>query len=300
MKQLLSSLISILASTLSVCAAETPAGSSGQFAKVNGIRMHYLKMGEGPLVVLLHGWPETSYEWRHVIPQLAKGFTVAAPDLRGTGETERTQTGYDKRTIAEDTAALIRHLGFSKAAVVGHDMGGKAAYVLALLHPEMVEKLVMVDCSPPGSENMDSANGGLWHYGFHMAADFPEMLTQGREREYISAQVAHGLHSKDAISATDIAEYVRHYSSPGGMTAGFNYYRTLLEDGKFVTSLPSRKFAMPVLTVGGRYSGADKLYKRLLPEASDLTGIVAEKSGHFIPEEEPEFFIEQVESFLKR
>ena len=300
MKYLLICQLFLFPSTSVLCAAELPKGATSNFAEVNGIRVHYVKMGEGPLMVLLHGWPQTSHEWRHVMPPFAKSFTVVAPDLRGTGETQRTETGYDKRTIAEDTAALIRHLGFDKAVVVGHDMGGKAAYVLSLLHPQLVEKLVMVDCSPPGSENMDSAKGGLWHYGFHMAADFPEMLTRGREREYIAAQIAHGLHAKKAITEADIEEYARHYSSPGGMTAGFNYYRTLLEDGKLVASLPARKLSMPVLAVGGRYSGADKLYKRLLPEASNLTGVVAEESGHFVPEEEPEFFVEQVEKFFRK
>ena len=102
---------------------------------------------------------------------------------------EHAKDGYDKKNIAEDVAALIRHLGASKATVVGHDMGGKAAYLLGLFHPELVEKLVLVDCMPPGSENMDPSKGGMWHYAFHASKDFPEMLTAGREREYIKSQI---------------------------------------------------------------------------------------------------------------
>lgn len=300
MKTLFVILCVALSLPISAFSTEPPTGATSDFADLNGIRVHYVKMGVGPLVVLLHGWPETWYEWRYVMPRLAERFTVIAPDLRGTGESEKTAAGYDKRTIAEDVAALIRHVGTGKAVVVGHDMGGKAAYVLGLLHPDLVEKLVLVDCSPPGKENMDSAKGGSWHYGFHMAAEFPEMLTQGREREYLAAQIQHGLHRKDAISETDVTEYVRYYAMPGGMTAGFNYYRALLEDARFVASLPEPKFAMPVLTIGGRYSSADRLHQIMLPQAADLTGVVAEGSGHFVAEEEPVFFVEQLKRFLAK
>ena len=189
--------------------------------------MHYVAAGSGPVLVLLHGWPETWYSWHGVMPRLAKRFTVVAPDLRGVGLTERTPDGYDKKTVAADIAALIEHLGGGKVCVAGHDMGGKAAYVLAHTRPELLSKLVLVDCLLPGTENMDPAKGGAWHYGFHMAAEFPEMLTVGREREYIAAQIRTWSHRKDAISAATIDEYARHYAAPGGMTAGFNYYRAL-------------------------------------------------------------------------
>ncbi len=106
-------------------AADLPKGAESQFAQVNGIRMHYVKMGEGPLLILLHGWPQTWYEWHKVMPALASKFTVVAPDLRGLGLSEKTQTGYDKHTIANDVAALIKHLGERSAIVVGHDMGEK-------------------------------------------------------------------------------------------------------------------------------------------------------------------------------
>ena len=284
---------------LSSKAADLPKGAESQFAQVNGIRLHYVKMGEGPLLILLHGWPQTCYEWRKVMPTLASKFTVVAPDLRGLGLSEKTQTGYDKHTIANDVAALIKHLGERSAIVVGHDMGGKVAYVLSLLYPELVTKLIMVDCMPPGIENMDPSKGGMWHYGFHMAAEFPEMLTKGREREYISAQMTQWLHQKDAITQDARAEYAKHYASPGGMTAGFNYYRTLLDDAKFLAAYADRKVAMPVLTIAGRYGVSDNLFKAMAPKADNLKGVIAEESGHFVPEEEPVFLTEQILNFAQ-
>ena len=284
---------------LSSKAADLPKGAESYFAQVNGIRLHYVKMGEGPLLILLHGWPETWYEWHKVMPALASKFTVVAPDLRGLGLSEKTQSGYDKHTIANDVAALIKYLGERSAIVVGHDMGGKVAYVLGLLHPELVTKLILVDCMPPGTENMDPAKGGMWHYGFHMAAEFPEMLTKGREREYISAQMTCWLHQKDAITQDAIDEYAKYYASPGGMTAGFNYYRALPGDAKFLADYGDRKFAMPVLTVAGRYGVSDNLFTAMMSKADNLKGVIAEESGHFVAEEAPEFLTEQIINFAQ-
>jgi pimeloyl-ACP methyl ester carboxylesterase len=275
-----------------------PAGFTSKFASANGIRMHYVMGGAGPAVVLLHGWPETWYSWHGVMPRLAKQFTVVTPDLRGVGLTERTADGYDKKTISEDIAALIRHLGEVKVNVVGHDMGGKAAYVLAHTRPELLSKLVLVDCFPPGAENMDVAKGGAWHYGFHIAAEFPEMLTAGREKEYIAAQVKAWSHSKDAISDATISEYARHYATPGGMTAGFNYYRALRTDIPYVQTFERRKIEVPVLTIGGRYGVGDKLHAAIAKEADNLQGVIAENTGHFVAEEDPDFFCAQLERFL--
>lgn len=279
-------------------AGTAPAGLRSCFAEVNGVRLHYVALGSGPIVILLHGWPQTSLAWHGVMPRLAEQFTVVAPDLRGTGLSERTKEGYDKRTIAEDIRALIAHTGAPAAHVIGHDMGGKAAYVLAHLYPEVVSKLILVDCLLPGTENMDALRGGAWHYGFHMAPKVPEMLTQGRERDYIRSQIKAWSHKKDAISETSITEYARHYAEPGGMTAGFNYYRALREDVPFAATLRDRKLSMPVLAITGRFGVGDKLAASLRAEAGNLTSVVAEDSGHFVAEEVPGIFCETVKRFL--
>jgi pimeloyl-ACP methyl ester carboxylesterase len=194
---------------------------------------------------------------------------------------------------------LILHAGAKHAHVVGHDMGGKVAYELAHLYPDAVSKLVLVDCLLPGTENMDVLRGGAWHYGFHMAPDVPEMLTEGRERDYIRAQIRAWSRRKDAISEDAIAEYAQHYASPGGMTAGFNYYRALREDAPLVARLQRRKLSTPVMTIAGLYGVGDKLAAALRTEAEDLTSVVAENSGHFVAEEEPELLCERLESFFQ-
>ena len=276
-----------------------PAKSSSHFVTVNGVRLHYIEAGSGPLVILLHGWPETSYSWRNTISVLSKNYHVVAPDLRGLGQSEHTQSGYDKKTIATDIKVLVEYLGEKQAIIIGHDMGGKAAYVMAHLYPQMVSKLVLVDCFIPGTENADALHGGSWHYGFHMAKDFPEILTKDREKEYITAMIKLISYKKDAISEETIDEYVKHYSTPGGMTAGFNYYRALKEDAALVETFKGEKLTMPVLAITGTHSAGDKLSKALASKTLSLQSIIVEDSGHFVAEESPEEFNSSVMNFLK-
>ena len=167
--------------------------------------------------------------------------------------------------------------------------------MLAHLKPAAVSKLALVDCSPPGMENMDVAHNGLWHYGFHMAPDFPEMMTRGREREYITAQIRHMAYRKDAISDATIAEYTRHYARPGGMTAGFNYYRTLPADA---ASFHDQKLAMPVLTIAGKYSAGTGMHPKIQSQAIDSVGVTVDECGHFVAEEQPEKFCQHLEHFF--
>jgi pimeloyl-ACP methyl ester carboxylesterase len=279
-------------------AAHMPSGATSHYANVNGTRLHYLEMGKGPLVILMHGWPQTSYAWHETMAGLSDRFRVIAPDMRGTGLSTREKSGYDKKNIAKDIASLIDHLGEKNAIIVGHDMGGKAAYVMAHLYPEAVNKLVLVDCLLPGTENTDALRGGAWHYGFHMAEGVPEMLTMGRERDYIRTQIKAWSYNKDAISEDSISEYARHYAAPGGMTPGFNYYRALKEDAALAATFEDKKLLMPVLAIAGRHSANDRLAKALEPKTDNLKSVIIEDSGHFVAEEAPEAFIKNLRDFL--
>ena len=162
------------------------------YADLGNVVLHYVMAGEGEPVVLLHGWPQTWYEWRKVIPELAKSYRVIAPDMRGAGDSSRPLDGYDTHTVGNDIYKLMTEkLGHAKFILVGHDWGGPAAYAVAAAHPEAVRKLAIVDVVIPASGEDaaggdDGGGGRLWRHPFHRLPDLPEALTQGRERIYLS------------------------------------------------------------------------------------------------------------------
>lgn len=272
-------------------------------ASVNNVRLHYVMGGSGEPVVLLHGWPMTWYEWHRVMPKLAKHYTAIAPDLRGMGDSEKPKDGYEKRNVAEDIYQLVQQLGYKQINLVGHDIGGMVAYAYAAAYPQTVRRLVMMECLLPGfglEEAMDVARGGYWHFGFHMQSDIAELLVQGKEREYFSSYHYKGLaYNPDVIPEEDIDLYVRAYSAPGGLRGGFEHYRTLLKDGQYNRESVKTKLPMPVLTMGGEFNVGDRLYKSVVDLAENVRNIIAPHCGHWIVEEQPEFFIAEILNFLR-
>ncbi len=267
------------------------------YAEVGDVILHYVKAGKGPPVVLLHGWPQTWYAWRHTIPALAKNYTVIAPDLRGLGDSSRPLSGYDKRTLAKDIWRLISEtLGFKTFLLVGHDWGGPTAYALAADHPEAVEKLVIIDVTIPGDGGDFSQGGRRWHHQFHITPDLPEALTQGRERIYLQWFYQTFAYHPGAISDSDIDEFVRTYGQPGAMRAGFALYRTMADDAAVNAAQLATGFRlpMPVLAIGGAHSYPHARGRGREPEeslkrcATHVRGAVVDGSGHFVPEEQPE------------
>ena len=268
---------------------------------LEGVRLHYVTAGSGDAVVLLHGWPQTWYEWRRIMPALAARYTVIAPDMRGLGDSSRPLTGYDKRTIANDIYQLVRKLGFGKIFLVGHDWGGPVAYAYACAHPDDVRKLVILDVTIPGESweriPQVTRRGGVWHLAFHNVRDLPEALIAGRERTYLSWFYRSG-YDPSAINEGDIDEYTRCYSAPGAMRAGFEYYRAIFTDIDHNKENAKTKLKMPVLAFGGEV-GFHKLPLRSMQElAENVRGGVIERCGHWIAEERPEFLSDQLLAFF--
>ena len=202
-------------------------------AQVNGIRLHYVLEGQGPLVVLLHGWPQTWYCWRKVIAPLADGHTVLVPDLRGYGQSDKPPAGYDKRTMAEDVRALAGHLGHSRIALLaGHDRGARVAHRYALDHPGEVERLAVLDVVPT-REMFARADAtvarGYWHWLFHLQPDLPELLVGPNIEAYLRWFFERWTANRPAVEEA-VPEYVRAFSAPGALRAGFDDYRATFPD----------------------------------------------------------------------
>lgn len=258
---------------------------------VNGIKLHYVIGGHGAPVILLHGYPQTSYAWRKVMPKLTNHYTVIAPDLRGLGDSDKPVSGFDKRTIATDIHQLIQSLGFSTIFLVGHDYGGSIAYAFAAEYPTLVHRLVVIECAPAGLGETNSiplvAGGGMWHRAFHLVPDLPEALVAGRERLYLSWFYHHYSRQRRAISANDIDEYVRTYSLPGAMRSGFEYYRAYFEDTALGNEYCKTKLTMPILAIGADSVFADAVQQCMERAAVNVQGVIIESCGHFVPEEQP-------------
>jgi pimeloyl-ACP methyl ester carboxylesterase len=276
---------------------------SHNVASINGIQLHYVIGGQGDPVVLLHGWPETWYAWHKVMPALAKNYTVIAPDLRGLGDSSKPLTGYDGKTLAEDIHQLVTQLGFKTLFLVGHDIGTQVAYSYAAAHPTEVKKLVVMELTIPGFA--PAGRMPLWWVIFHQTPGVPETLVEGREQEYLSWFFQNLPFNPAAITQTDINEYVRHYSAPGGMSAGFEHYRAFPHDAIQNQNYSKTKLTMPVLALGGGYIptfGGNITMPTIIygmeQLAQNVTGITVPNSGHFIPDEQPKFLVEQLTKFF--
>lgn len=270
-------------------------------ADLGDVRLHYVTAGEGPAVVLLHGWPQTWYMWRDIIRGLAPKYRVIAPDLRGLGDSSRPESGYDKKTIANDVWRLAHEvLGEQRLLVVGHDWGGPVAFALAAQHRDAVRRVAIFDVPVPGDGTPVMFNN-RWHHGLHKEEGFVEELTAGREDVYLRFFYRTWGARPDAISEEAQREYVRAYKQPGAMTAGFKFYRATPQDIEDNEAFVARgKLQMPVLCYGGadgrgRGMAAMESWQRV---AANVRGGVADGCGHWIPEERPEWAVEQLLAFF--
>ena len=275
-----------------------------QFATVNGIKLHYVTCGSGPAVILLHGWPFTWLEWKPVMVLLAKaGYTAIAPDLRGMGDSEITEGGYSKINVAEDIHQLVQQLGLKKIRMVAIDIGMMVAYPYVVKHQDEVEKLVLGESLLPGfglEELMNPATGGYWHFGFHAQAGLAAMLLEGKEAAYLNPM--YNLMSPGGHISSEIrTEYIRQYSKPGAMKAGFQHYATILQDGKDNRTNFKGKLTLPVLVLNGEMGIPSKqTFDGIKQVASNVEYGIVPNSGHALGEDNPIWYTNRLVEFFKK
>ena len=197
---------------------------------VNGIRLHWVEQGEGPLVVLLHGFPEFWYSWRHQIPVLAAHCRVVAPDMRGYNTSEKPMKGYDPLTISDDILALVRHLGEERAVIVGHDWGGVIAWVFAIRFPQATERLIILNAPHPGRflEAVRRPRQFLRStYVFFFQTPVLSELVLGSNRCWAIGRMIRGSAKNKAAFPREVVERYREaMSQPGALTGALRYYRS--------------------------------------------------------------------------
>ena len=282
--------------------SELPLSSTHHIVQVSGLRMHYVEAGEGEPLVLLHGFPETSYAWRKVMPHLASHFRVIAPDLRGCGDTDRPATGYDKRTVAADVYALVQHLGLPSIRLVGHDVGMMVAYDYAASHRAEVSHLVLMEAALPGLglEEMYDAlkEPRMWHLPLFEAPNaLAESLIVGRELLFVEHFMRQQACQPEALDDC-LPEYARRLAAPGALHGGIEYFRAHTIDAGRNREHAKQRLAMPVLTVGGRASFGEQLAKQIKPLVVKLHPVMIEDCGHYLAEEQPERLADALLAFL--
>lgn len=278
------------------------------FLHANDVRLHYVRGGTGPALVLLHGWPQTWYEWHSIMPALAQHYTVIALDLPGLGDSSVLASGYEKQTVAEEVYHLVHALGFPEVNLVGHDIGGMVAYAYAAAHPTEVRRLAILEAPIPGDFlyhlsllSPDSPTGEAmgWHFALHAVPDLPEVLVTDHVPIYLSWFYDHHALNPAAISQAHREEYERHYAVPASLHAGFEYYRAFPRDIQQNKHFAQSPLPMPVLALGGDHGAGDLVATMLKPLVLHLQSDLVPQAGHWVIEENPEYVTQRLLSFLE-
>lgn len=286
-------------------------GFENGYAKVNGINMHYVAGGKGAPLVLLPGWPETWWEYHKVMPALARRFRVIVVDIRGMGSTDKPAGGYDKKTMAEDVYQLVRHLGYKKVNMAGHDIGSMVAFSFAANHPEATRKLAVMDVPHPYEafksipilpeygkfgKKIDADHPLFpWWFSVMQVPGLPEKLFAGRYG--ILQNWAFDYLTKDSgsIDARDRAVFVAGYNTQAGIHGGDSWFQAFPKD--IVDNKKYKNLPMPILGLGS--TGYDWLKDALPRQAKHTKVVKIENSGHYFLDERPTLLISLLSEFFR-
>lgn len=282
--------------------AKLGKGFVSNTAKVNGTTIYYVRGGTGPALILIHGFPQDWYEFHHVMPRLAKKFTVIAVDLRGIGRSAATPAGYDAANMAEDIYQLTQQLKLERAYIIGHDVGGSVAYAFVRLHPNAARGVMILETPIIGLEPWEEIKGDprLWHFGFHQTPELPEKLLAGRQFIYFRDFFNRAVLDRKAISDADVVHYANSYTAPGHLRAGMEFYRAFPDNEKFNAAQLSA-IDVPIVLVGGDHS-----FGKLLPKVaealrthgcSSVTIEIINDSAHYVFEEKSEAVADLIERY---
>ena len=264
-------------------------GFENRMVRSGDVNINTVVGGRGSPLVLLHGFPQTWWEWHGIMPALAAHHTVVAVDLRGAGHSDCPQGGYDKANMAGDVHGVMHALGFDRYAVCGHDIGSMVALALAFTHKEAVTHLAVMDAGQPGWSEWKEhfTDPALWHFPFHMKRDVPELLITGREYDYVSAFISERAFVQHAHSPEDVALYGRALAQPGNLRGGLEWYRAFPTDHENALGWKQQLLEIPVLALGGDHKYGARMVPMLKEFAVDVGGGSITDCGPWLPEEQP-------------
>jgi pimeloyl-ACP methyl ester carboxylesterase len=276
-------------------------GVANKFATVNGVRLHYLEAGTGEPLLLIHGFPQNSYMWHDLIPELAKHYRVIAPDMRGAGWSDAPASGYGKEQIADELAAFMTQVGAPRARVMGHDWGGYVGFMLALRHPDQVSQYMAMNIATPWPSA--KALPDAWRMAYQPVLATPVLgAALLRSKETIKAMLE-GASKVDRFDAHDVEMYAGPYRDVAHSQAGSAMYRTFLTHELLPWTrgaYNSHRLEPPTLLLVG---ADDPIIKPELVEgyerhARDMHAEFVPGAGHFLPEERPDVVLDRALKFF--
>jgi pimeloyl-ACP methyl ester carboxylesterase len=289
-------------------APQLPAGFtdtfSSRYVDTGELRMHAVTGGEGPPLLLVHGWPQSWYQWRMLMPALARDFQVVAVDQRGIGLSDKPPGGYDTATLASDLVALMEVLGHQRFALVGFDTGMVISYALAADHPDRLERLVVGEAPLPGVSPPvplilpPQLNDRLWHIAFNQLEQVNEQLVTGREAIFFGAEYAASAGTNKLPDET-VSYYVdRLAADPEALHGSFQLYRAFPTTIAQNQQRKTRRLTLPVQAVGGAESSGAMVADTMQLVADDVQTLVVPGCGHWVAEQAPEELLAALTAFL--
>jgi len=288
-------------------APNLPQGFTDTFASryvdAGTVRLHAVVGGEGPPILLIHGWPGSWYYWRLVMPALARDFTVVAVDQRGIGLSDEPGSGYDSASLAGDMVELMGALGHQRFAVVGVDTGMLIGYALAADHPDRVERVALGEAPLPGITPPaplilpPPLVDRLWHIPFNQLEETNEKLVRGREDVFFAAEFSASA-GKNKLPDATVRYYIDGLASPEALHGCFQLYRAFGPTSAQNEERKTRRLAMPVLAIGGAESSGQMVEDTMKLVADDVRGLVIPDCGHWLAEQAPEAMSAALTAFL--
>jgi pimeloyl-ACP methyl ester carboxylesterase len=282
-----------------LCVQPFPSGFRTEEITSEGATIHIRVGGQGPAVVMLHGFADTGDMWVPLAAALAPRRTVVVPDLRGMGLSSHPEAGYDKKTQGRDVARVLDTLKIQKADVVAHDIGNMVAYAFAGQYPQRVVRLVLMDAPLPGIGPWDEITRSplLWHFNFR--GPDVERLVAGRERIYLDRFWNELSADPKSIDEATRQHYAALYARPGAMHSAFNQFAAFAQDAIDNQAFAAKaKLAMPALAIGGDKSFGAALADIVRFVATDVRSVVIPNSGHWLMEEQPDATVAAIRDFL--
>lgn len=266
--------------------ATPPKGFKDGIIKVNGVKIHYVVGGSGQALLLIHGFGQNWYTWNRVMPELARHFTVIAPDLTGLGESGKPEKGYDKKTMARDLHGLMVKLTFQSVEIAGHGVGAMVAYAYAAQFPKEVKKLILMDTAIPGIEPFwAQETAKAWWFGF-CAMPASADLVASRPKTFFNSFWSVQAYNKVAFTQAERTEFVRSYYTSGSMDYSFRWFAALGQDIADNREFSKTKLEMPVLAMGADHSTGAGLATQIRYLATDVTEQLISNSGHWMMQEQ--------------